>query len=134
MVLRYRVSDLIAKLGRVTLKPAKQSKYRNVKTVAGGVEFDSKREAKRYDELLALQSCGAIFRLERQVTFNLVPAKRRPDGTLERAVNYIADFTYTRDEVFVVEDVKSPASRTQAYVVKRKLMLERYGIAIHEVL
>lgn len=33
----------------------------------------------------------------------------------------------------VVEDVKSEATRTRVYAVKRKLMMDKYGIAIREV-
>ena len=64
-----------------------------------------------------------------------MPAQRTPDGVLERAVSYIADFTYvTKGGARVCEDTKSPASKTPDYVIKRKLMLERFGIAIKEVL
>ena len=35
--------------------------------------------------------------------------------------------------VRVVEDVKSPATRTGVYAIKKKLMLERFGIEIEEV-
>ena len=33
----------------------------------------------------------------------------------------------------VVEDVKSRATRTKEYIIKRKLMLEKYNIEIREV-
>lgn len=47
------------------------------------------------------------------------------------------DFVYTQDGETVVEDVKGyrdPASAGYAkYVIKRKLMLYRYGIRVREV-
>ena len=50
----------------------------------------------------------------------------------ERRVDYIADFGYSdKNGNEVVEDVKWV--RTQAYVIKRKLMLWRHGIRIREV-
>ena len=50
-------------------------------------------------------------------------------------VSYTADFRYTDKEgKVVVEDVKSPRTRKNPeYIIKRKLMLERYGITIREV-
>ena len=51
---------------------------------------------------------------------------------LERACYYVADFVYAgADGYTVVEDVKG--IRTKAYLMKRKLMLYRYGISIQEV-
>lgn len=60
--------------------------------------------------------------------------ERRAGGLwcLERACSYVADFVYTtRDGKLVVEDAKG--FRTEAYKLKKKLMLWRYGIDIKEV-
>ena len=54
----------------------------------------------------------------------------------EKAVKYIADFAYEYRSTgcTVIEYVKSPITRKQPeYIIKRKLMLERYRIAIKEV-
>lgn len=101
-------------------------KYGNVKTASG---FDSKREEKRYGELVLLQQIGEISDLKRQVKFELLP---RQDG--ERAVSYFADFTYLQDGKLVAEDVKSKATITTVYILKRKLLLFRHGIRIKEIL
>lgn len=55
------------------------------------------------------------------------------DGKLkERACTYIADFMYEQDGKQVVEDTKSAiTSRHAAYIIKRKLMLYLYKIAIN---
>ncbi len=102
------------------------SKYKNRKTVVDGISFDSKKEAARWRELKLLERAGAIADLRRQVRYELI---RKQEG--ERAVTYIADFVYTENGETVVEDAKGV--RTQAYVLKRKLMLERHGIRIREV-
>ena len=125
------------------------SKYRSKKVTVNGITFDSKKEAKRYAELLLLERAGAISDLKRQVRFELIPAqyetverysektgKRLKDKKvlLERECSYIADFVFEdKNGRVVVEDVKSPATRTEAYVVKRKLMLWRHGIKVKEV-
>jgi len=116
------------------------NKYHNVRR--GG--FDSRREARRYQELLLLQRVGKIADIKRQVPFELIPAQREPDivgpkggrkpgETIERSVNYVADFVYTDldSRQLVVEDAKGV--RTPEYVIKRKLMLQKYGIRIKEV-
>jgi hypothetical protein len=85
----------------------------------GGITFDSKKEAARFQELSILQRAGEIEGLQRQVPFELVP---KTPG--ERAVKYKADFVYyDKDGKAIVEDVKSPATRKKAdYIIKRKLM------------
>jgi hypothetical protein len=106
-----------------------EAKYRNAKTTVDGICFDSIKEANRYQELKILERKGLISALDRQVKFELVPSHGK-----EKAVAYIADFTnYDQKHNAIVEDVKSRATRTPAYVIKRKLMLEKYGIEIKEI-
>lgn len=126
-----------------------RSKYRNrkVKLLTGEV-FDSQHEYQRWLELQVLEKAGKISGLMRQVKFELIPpqmevyerisektGRRLQDGhrCVEQAVNYIADFVYWKDEKMVVEDAKSPATRTDSYIIKRKLMMERHGVKIREV-
>lgn len=120
-----------------------RSKYHSRKTWAFGIQFDSKREAERFMELKELEAKGKIHDIKMQVKFVLIPAQKEPDTvgvkggkikgrTLERAVHYVADFTYfTKDGTFIVEDVKGV--RTPEYIIKRKLLLYRFGIRIKEV-
>lgn len=109
------------------------TKYNNKKITVDGQKFDSKKEANRYKELRLLEKAGAIHDLRMQVKFTLIPAQR--DGAtgkvVERECSYKADFVYEEDRKTVVEDVKG--FRTKEYVIKRKLMLWRYGIRIREV-
>lgn len=119
------------------------NKYKNKKAIVDGVVFDSKREAKRYGELLLLEKAGAITNLQRQVKYILIPAQREPDTIgarggihkgklIERECAYYADFVY-QDEAgnTVVEDTKG--MRMTEYVIKRKLMLYIHGIRITEI-
>ena len=125
------------------------NKYGNKKVVIDGEVFDSKREAKRYQELKLLERCGAIDGLRRQETYYLIPTQRekstrvyqkgRKKGqpiegkVIEKPVTYIADFAYMDRATgeLVVEDVKGV--RTKDYIIKRKLMLYIHGIKIQEV-
>ena len=103
------------------------SKYGNIKTTTSdGITHDSIKEANRWCELKLLERAGKIYDLKRQVKYLLIP---KQDG--ERAVEYIADFVYTEDGNFVVEDVKG--KRTKEYIIKRKLMRYIHGIKIKEI-
>lgn len=94
--------------------------------------FDSKREATRWQELELLQLAGRITDLRRQVKFELIPAQRDENKKAIRAVNYIADFVYTDAAGRqIVEDSKG--FRTKEFIIKSKLMLQRYGITVREI-
>lgn len=126
-------------------------KYGNRKAVVDGIEFDSRKEAQRYWELKLLQRAGRISDLQLQREFELIPAqyetfprygktgKRLQDGKrcIEKSCTYKADFCYMQDGKLIVEDTKGyrdPASAGYAkFVIKRKLMLWRYGIKVLEV-
>lgn len=118
---------------------AKESKYHNVKTEVNGIRFDSKKEARRYQELLSLQELGLIEDLRLQVNFTLQEAYTKPNGERVRAIVYKADFTYQQKDqngdytLYIVEDVKSRATKTPAYRMKKKLMWEKIRIQIKEV-
>ena len=127
------------------------NKYGNRQVVINGEHFDSRLEARRYQELLLLERAGKITELYRQVEFELIPAqyeeyetreiiKRGPlkgqprvkRRCLEKACKYIADFTYSDENgEYIVEDTKG--DRTDKYIIKRKLMLYFHGIRIREV-
>ena len=107
------------------------SKYRNKKVVVDGIVFDSKKEARRYTELLLLERAGAIRELRRQVKFELIPSQRYDGKVVERPCSYVADFVYREKGNLIVEDTKG--FRTTDYIIKRKLMLWVHGIRIKEV-
>lgn len=107
---------------RKTALGPKHTKYGNKKTNG----YASKAESRRADELKLLEGAGEISDLREQVRFELIP---RQDG--ERSCSYIADFTFSENGAPVVMDVKG--MKTDAYVIKRKLMLQVHGIKIREV-
>jgi hypothetical protein len=126
-------------------------KYRNRKITVNGIQFDSKKEARRYKELCLMERSCEITDLQRQVKFVLIPAQyetyerygkkgqRLKDGKrcVEKECAYIADFVYKKDGCIVVEDAKgyrNPSTAGYAYfVLKRKLMLWVHGIRISEI-
>jgi hypothetical protein len=103
-----------------------RNKFGAIKTTVEGVTFDSKREARRWQELKLLERAGEISRLERQVKFPLTV-----EGHL--IANYTADFQYytTKPKARVVEDVKGGGTlKLPAFVLKKKLMKAIYGIEL----
>ena len=115
------------------------SKYGNRKIIVDGITFDSVKEGQRWCELKLLQRAGEIRDLERQVKFVLIPVQKDPETgkVLERECSYLADFVFWENGKNgwekVVEDVKSIATRTPEYRIKKKLLLKEYGIRIREV-
>ena len=107
------------------------TKYRNKKVEVDGITFDSKKEARRYKELLLLEKAGAIQDLQTQVKYVLIPSQRIDGKVVERECAYKADFVYTENGETVVEDTKG--FKTKDYIIKRKLMLKEYGIRIREI-
>lgn len=113
------------------------NKYFNRKVIVDGMKFDSKAEARRWRDLFWLQNGGVIRDLQRQVRYELIPRQYDENGkTLERSLDYIADFVYVDEhDNLVVEDVKGykngPAYAL--FTAKRKLMLWRYGIRVKEI-
>ena len=106
------------------------SKYHAKKITVGGDTFDSKKEYRRFLELDLMSRSGKISNLRRQVKFVLIPAQRENGKLVERECAYYADFTYNQDGRYVVEDTKGV--RTDAYRIKRKLMLYVHGIRVLE--
>jgi hypothetical protein len=102
------------------------NKYRAKRTVVDGLTFDSRKEARRYGELKLLLQGRKITDLQLHPRFEL-----RVNGHL--IGHYTADFEYFADGKQVVEDVKSRATRTRDYVLRRKLMKALHGIEVMEV-
>lgn len=115
-----------------------KTKYGSRKIIIDGIVFDSVREGNRYAELKLLERAGKIKKLRRQVRYLLIPSQYEAEAVngkmknrcVERACIYIADFVYMEGDDLIVEDCKG--FRTEAYIIKRKLMLQNYGIRIRE--
>jgi hypothetical protein len=104
------------------------NKYGAIPTVVDGVRFASRAEASRYSELRLLEKAGQIVALTVQPRWPLTVNGYKV-GT------YVGDFAYS-DVVsgrFIVEDVKSPPTKTPSYRLKRKLMLALHGLDVTEI-
>ena len=120
---------------RITAKEAakllglapKRHKYGAKPTVIDGRRFSSKKEAKRYGELLLLQSQGLIRELECQPEFHLHARSGDLIGL------YVADFSYwdERSCSEKIEDVKG--YKRPLYRWKKKHCELEYGITITEI-
>lgn len=103
-------------------------KYHNTKTVADGIKFDSKLEAKRYGQLKMMERAGVIHDLELQPEYELIPSFKKCGKTWRRTV-YKADFRYIlcEDDRIIIEDVKgSIAVITDVFRLKQKLFEYKY--------
>ena len=112
------------------------NKYNNRKVIVDGQMFDSKKEAFRYQQLKSLEKIHAISDLQRQVKYTLIPSQKDESGkVIEQKCSYIADFVYKQNGQIVVEDVKGyrKGGAYAVFAIKRKLMLEKYGIRVKEV-
>lgn len=105
------------------------NKYGAKRTTVDGIEFDSKLEANRWSELRLLERAGVIAELERQKEYVIIPKSQ-----YGRKIVYRADFVYkTKEGETVVEDVKSAATKTAVYKIKKRMMGEIYGIQVREI-
>jgi hypothetical protein len=135
-------AQIARKLGQQMLEKERRNKFNAQPDTRGDIRFDSRAEARRYDELMLMLKAGKIRDLRLQPQFTLQEAYTTPDGNRIKATRYQADFSYERHNEDtpwllewerVVEDVKSKATKTRVYAIKKKLMLERFGIEITEV-
>lgn len=98
------------------------------------IRIHSKREAKRWTELLLLERAGKISQLERQVAFTFPIG----EGVLtyvgsNRKVRFVLDFRYIDNESGELVHEDSKGVRTEAYKLKQALMDCVHGIEVLEV-
>lgn len=150
---RWSEEDYQAFVSGKTPTEKKPSKYHNEKPTAidprtgETIKFDSNKEMKFFFELLAREKAGEVFKIERQVEFEIQPAFTDATGKKQRPIKYVADFVFkerinpkragnivTSDDIKVhVVDVKgSPKTLTEVYKLKKKLLAYK-GIYIEEV-
>ena len=136
--------QILEKLGRDQARAAMDKptgKYHNRKCTVTlpengkTITFDSEKEARRFGELRMRLRFGDIRDLRLQVNFTLQEGFTTAEGNRVRPIVYKADFTYQERTPSgwrtVVEDVKGV--RTKEYRMKRKMMLEKFGVDIREV-
>lgn len=112
------------------------SKYHNKQIIVDGLLFDSHKEARRWVYLKSLEKIAMITHLRRQVKFELIPSQRDENGkVIEQKCSYYADFVYQQNGKTIVEDVKGyrEGGAYAVFAIKRKLMLQKYGIRVKEV-
>ena len=98
------------------------NKYNAVKVKIGDYTFDSKKEGRRYQELLLLEKAGEIKDL---MVHPIITLQDRYvyHGKSVRPIKYIGDFYYRENGVPVIEDVKGgKATQTAVFKLKVKLL------------
>lgn len=124
------------------------NKFHAKKVKIGEITFDSKKEADHYLKLKKLEESGKIRNLQLQVKYELIPPYiieyeevlksgkiKVKTKTIERGIDYIADFVYEDEDGTHIVDVKGCrfGAAFQVYKIKKKLMLYRYNILIEEI-
>ena len=96
----------------------KRPKYGNVITTVDGIRFDSKREARYYEQLKVRQRAGEVHFWLRQVPMHL------PGGT-----KYVLDFlVFLRDGGVDFVDVKG--RETKEFRIKKREVEHHYPIKV----
>lgn len=113
-------------------KPKRTNKYGAKRTIAHGITFDSKAEADRYCELRLLERAGEITNLELQPKFPLI-IEGKDCGFYRADFQYFSRPTNTKRGEHIVEDVKSKATKTKLYDLKKKLVAALYHVQIVEI-
>jgi Iap family predicted aminopeptidase len=128
-------SDRVAWTDALTtaVEPVRANKYHARKCTVDGIRFDSMREAKRYQELRLLVQAGVIRGLTLQPEYKIWVTNRWT-GEFVHIGRYRADFWYIgATDAVVIEDAKSPATRTTAYRLRKRLVEAIHGVTIREV-
>lgn len=110
-----------------------EPKYHNIPTEVKNIKFQSKHEGERFGELMLEFMAGTITDLRLQVNFTLLEGYTTLENVRIRPIVYKADFTHYRGGKYVVEDAKSRPTKTKVYMMKKKMLRDKYGIDIVEV-
>ncbi len=92
-----------------------RNKYNAIKCQYKGIKFDSKKERDRYIALEFLVSEKKITGLAVHPRFDLMV-----NG--QKIGRYTADFRYKQNGITIVEDVKSKATKTRDYMLRKKIL------------
>lgn len=115
-----------------------RNKYGARRVTVDGIAFDSQREAARYQELKHMAAASLIDELQVHPAYPLMVPDLSQDGeprVFYTVGVYYPDFRYRnlRTGELVVEDVKSPPTKTPLYRLKKKWVENQYQITIVEV-
>ena len=101
-----------------------RSKYRNKKVQLDGHTFDSKAEARYYQQLKLMERAGEILFFRLQPRYRLLDGFEK-HGKKHRPVDYVADFEiHHKDGSIEVVDVKG--MQTQVFKIKEKMFNAKY--------
>lgn len=106
--------------------PKKKNKFNAKKCYVDGIAFASQLEGDRYPLLKLLERSGEIKDLKVHPKWKLIVKGIQVSL-------YTADFSYVLNGELIVEDVKSKPTRTNDYIIRKKLMKALFGIEIQEV-
>ncbi|MGM0903087.1 MAG: DUF1064 domain-containing protein [Bacillota bacterium] len=100
------------------------NKYSNKKTIVDGIQFDSKAEAKYYEQLKWLKQAKQIKDFKLQPRF-LLQESFKKNGKTIRKIEYVADFEiHNLDGSIEIVDVKG--HETKEFLLKKKLFEYHY--------
>lgn len=105
----------------IATKPdSKPNKYHNHPTTVDGIRFDSKKEARYYEQLKIRQKLGEVSYFLMQVPLRL------PGGT-----RYVVDFqVFFADPTTPPEYVDVKGRKTEAFMIKLREIQHHYPIRI----
>lgn len=126
--------DLIDYAQQKALHNAEWAMFQKTAKTRGWILIRSKKEARRYVGLLALEREGHIRNLQRQIKFPLLV--RNPEGLMAEIGVYVADHVYDErtaagEWLPIVEDVKG--NPEDLYLWKRKHWEAQHGRQLREV-
>ena len=101
------------------------SKYGAKKTTVDNIKFDSQAEARYYNQLKLLKAGKQITEFTLQPEFVIFDPFRDNTGKHHRAIKYRADF-YIQYPNGTEEIVDVKGVRTEGYMMKRKMFMQRY--------
>ena len=105
-------------------KRGRRSKYGNRKIEVEGITFDSKAEARYYQELKLMKRAEEILFFRLQPRYRLQEGFEK-DGVKHRPIDYVADFEiHHTDGSIEVVDVKG--MQTQVFKIKQKMFNRKY--------
>lgn len=121
-----RLRDMVLAQGRgaargIASKPeAKPNKYHNHPTTVDGIRFDSKKEARYYEQLKIRKTLGEVAYWLRQVPVHL------PGGS-----RYVVDFlVFYTDADMAPEYIDVKGRETQVFRLKKREIEHQYPIRI----
>ena len=106
----------------------RRSKFNNRKVEIDGYKFDSVKESKRYLLLRYRLALGEINDLRIHPRIPLIVNGKKIG-------HYVGDFQYLENGKLILEDVKTEATKTAVYQLKKKILLaQSRPIKITEVM